>query len=212
MKSLVLKDLYNIGHNVRYMLLLLVIFAVAFIPTSGVTEYMFICAAMCSMMVVTTFSFDEQSRWARYAMIMPVAGKDLVRGKFIVSAVFCGAGSIAGLLIGTIGGLLTGQIALDGEGITGLMYTAFMAWMGSMVYGGMTIPVALQFGAERSRMILVLVVIPLAFIFGVYQIYSAQGMEVAGSFLHAWYLPVIVLVWIYGMYRISCRIFLRQEL
>ena len=51
MKSLVLKDLYNIGHNVRYMLLLLVIFAVAFIPTSGVTEYMFICAAMCSMMV-----------------------------------------------------------------------------------------------------------------------------------------------------------------
>ena len=73
MKSLVLKDLYNIGHNVRYMLLLLVIFAVAFIPTSGVTEYMFICAAMCSMMVVTTFSFDEQSRWARYAMIMPVA-------------------------------------------------------------------------------------------------------------------------------------------
>lgn len=36
MKSLVLKDLFNIGHNAKSMLFILVAFAAAFIPFSGV--------------------------------------------------------------------------------------------------------------------------------------------------------------------------------
>ena len=36
MKSLVLKDLFNIGHNAKSMLFILVVFAVALIPFSGV--------------------------------------------------------------------------------------------------------------------------------------------------------------------------------
>lgn len=56
MKSLILKDLYNIGHNTKSMLFILLVFAVAFIPTSGVGTYIFICGILCSMMIVTTFS------------------------------------------------------------------------------------------------------------------------------------------------------------
>ena len=39
MKSLVLKDLFNIGHNAKSMLFILVAFAAAFIPFSGVEGY-----------------------------------------------------------------------------------------------------------------------------------------------------------------------------
>ena len=60
MKSLVLKDLFNIGHNAKSMLFILVVFAVALIPFSGVEGYIFVCAILCSMMIVTTFSFDDQ--------------------------------------------------------------------------------------------------------------------------------------------------------
>ena len=56
MKSLVLKDLFNIGHNAKSMLFILVAFAAAFIPFSGVEGYIFECAILCSMMIVTTFS------------------------------------------------------------------------------------------------------------------------------------------------------------
>ena len=52
MKSLVLKDLFNIGHNAKSMLFILVVFAVAFIPFSGVEGYIFVCAILCSMMIV----------------------------------------------------------------------------------------------------------------------------------------------------------------
>ena len=84
MKSLVLKDLFNIGHNAKSMLFILVVFAVALIPFSGVEGYIFVCAILCSMMIVTTFSFDDSSKWTRYAMIMPVSKKELVAGKFMV--------------------------------------------------------------------------------------------------------------------------------
>ena len=67
MKSLVLKDLFNIGHNAKSMLFILVVFAVALIPFSGVEGYIFVCAILCSMMIVTTFSFDDSSKWTRYA-------------------------------------------------------------------------------------------------------------------------------------------------
>lgn len=60
MKSLVLKDLFNIGHNAKSMLFILVVFAVALIPFSGVEGYIFVCAILCSMMIVTTFSYDTE--------------------------------------------------------------------------------------------------------------------------------------------------------
>lgn len=88
MKSLVLKDLFNIGHNAKSMLFILVVFAVALIPFSGVESYIFVCAILCSMMIVTTFSFDDNSKWTRYAMIMPISKKELVIGKFAVLAIF----------------------------------------------------------------------------------------------------------------------------
>ena len=96
MKSLVLKDLFNIGHNAKSMLFILVVFAVALIPFSGVEGYIFVCAILCSMMIVTTFSFDDSSKWTRYAMIMPVSKKELVAGKFMVLAIFCAIGSLFG--------------------------------------------------------------------------------------------------------------------
>ena len=52
MKSLVLKDLFNIGHNAKSMLFILVVFAVALIPFSGVEGYIFVCAILCSMMII----------------------------------------------------------------------------------------------------------------------------------------------------------------
>jgi len=56
MKSLVLKDLFNIGHNAKSMLFILVVFAVALIPFSGVEGYIFVCAILCSMMIVMILS------------------------------------------------------------------------------------------------------------------------------------------------------------
>lgn len=62
MKSLVLKDLFNIGHNAKSMLFILVVFAVALIPFSGVEGYIFVCAILCSMVLsISLYTFSSRN-------------------------------------------------------------------------------------------------------------------------------------------------------
>ena len=65
------------------------------------------------MMIVTTFSFDDNSKWTRYAMIMPVSKKELVGGKFIVLAIFCAVGSSFWTGCWFYRRLITNKITLD---------------------------------------------------------------------------------------------------
>lgn len=215
MKSLILKDLYNIGHNVKSMLFILVVFAVALIPTSGVAGYIFVCAILCSMMIVTTFSFDDNSKWARYAMIMPVSKKDLVAGKFIVLAIFCLVGSLFGLVVGSIVGLTIKSISYDLAGIGELLFLTLTAWVVSIIYGSMSIPLVFKFGAEKGRVLLLIsFLFPAALCFGIYQLFIILGIELTEHFMFALLCcsPIIALIWCYGMYQISYRIFTKQEL
>ena len=214
MKSLILKDLYIIGHNVKSMLFILVVFAVALIPTSGVAGYIFVCAILCSMMIVTTFSFDDNSKWTRYAMIMPVSKKDLVAGKFIVLAIFCLAGSLFGLVVGSIGGLTIKSISFDLIGIGELLLFALTAWVVSIIYGSMSIPLVFKFGAEKGRVLLLIsFLFPAALCFGIYQLFVILDIELTEHFMFALLCcsPIIALIWCYVMYQISYRIFSKQE-
>lgn len=215
MKSLILKDLYNIGHNVKSMLFILVVFAVALIPTSGVAGYIFVCAILCSMMIVTTFSFDDNSKWTRYAMIMPVSKKDLVAGKFIVLAIFCLVGSLFGLVVGSIAGLTIKSISFDLARIGELLFLALTAWIVSIIYGSMSIPLVFKFGAEKGRvLLLVSFLIPAAICFGIYQLLVILGVAITDQliFILLCCTPIVSFIWCYVMYQISYQIFAKQEL
>lgn len=215
MKSLILKDLYNIGHNAKSMLFILVVLAVALIPTSGVTEYIFVCTILCSMMIITTFSFDDNSKWERYAMIMPVSKKDLVAGKFIVLAIFCLVGSLFGLVVSSIGGLITKNISFELAGIGELLFLALTAWGIALVFGGMSIPLVFKFGAEKGRVLMfVSFLLPAAICFGLYQLLVWLGVEFTDRlvFTLLCFSPIVALIWCYVMYQISYRIFSKQEL
>lgn len=215
MKSLILKDLYNIGHNAKSMLFILVVFLAVFIPSSGVEGYIFVCAVMCSMMIVTTFSFDDASNWTRYAMITPVSKKDLVAGKFIVLAIFCAIGSLFGLVMGLFGGLILKKVSLDLAGLGGLLFLALVAWVISFILGSMSIPLVFKYGAEKGRvLLLVSFLIPTAICLGIYQLSVVLGVEITDRliFILLCCSPAAALVWCYIMYQISCRIFAKQEL
>lgn len=213
MKSLILKDLYNIGHNTKSMLFILIVFGI--IPTAGIEGYIFICAILCSMMIVTTFSFDDNAKWTRYAMIMPISKKDLVCGKFIVLAIFCTIGSIFGLLFGSISGLITNKITFNLAEIGELLFLTFVAWTISLIFGSMSIPLVFKFGAEKGRVLLfVSFLLPAAICFGIYKLLGILGIELTDQlvFILLCCSPIIALIWSYAMYQISYKIFSKQEL
>ena len=215
MRSLILKDLYNIGHNAKSMLFMLAVLAVVLIPTSGASAYIIVSAILCSMMIVTTFTFDDNSSWLRYAMIMPVSKKDIVVGKYIMLVIFCVIGSLFGLVVSLIAGLAMRKITFNLAGIVELLLLTLVALVISLISGSMSIPLVFKFGAERARVLLVIsILVPLAICFGIYQVFVLLGIELTDQLvlIILYGSPIIALFWCYVMYRICCQIFKKQDL
>lgn len=214
MKSLIIKDLYNIGHNAKSMFFILVVFAFAMIPFSGVEGYIFVSAILCSMMVVTTFTFDDNAHWTRYAMVTPVSRKDLVGGKFVTLFIFSAIGVLFGLIIGIIGGVIGNKISLNPASVLQLVFISLAALVIAMIFGGMSIPLVFKFGAERGRMLLLVsFLVPAAICFGVYQLLSWMEIKMTDQliFILLCCSPLIAFLWDYVMYEISCKVFSQQE-
>ncbi|HIU76507.1 MAG TPA: ABC-2 transporter permease [Candidatus Pelethocola excrementipullorum] len=215
MKSLILKDLYNIGHNVKSMLLMLLFFALFFIPGSGAESYIFTSGILCSMMVITTFSFDENSKWIKYAMVMPVSKRDLVASKFIVLLIFSAIGAVAGLLIGIIGTVIVGKIDYGNwNGIVTLIASTLGSLVLAEVFGSVSIPLLFKFGAEKARILsLVAILVPIGICFVVYQLIRILGISVTDNMVLILLCcsPLLGAMWTYLMYRISYTIIKNKE-
>ncbi|MGM1049297.1 MAG: ABC-2 transporter permease [Bacillota bacterium] len=214
MKSLVLKDLFNIGHNAKSMFLMLLVFAFVLVPLAGLESYIIASGILCSMMIVTTFVFDDNSKWTKYAMIMPFSKKELVASKFIVLLIFSAIGVVVGLILGTIGGVITHKIAFNAESITTLLFMTLAGLVIAEIFGSMSIPLVFKFGAERGRMLLLVsFLVPAAICFGIYQVLVVLGVSLTDQliFILICCSPLIALIWNYVMYRISYNIFSHQD-
>ncbi|MCJ7835068.1 ABC-2 transporter permease [Cuneatibacter sp. NSJ-177] len=215
MKSLIQKDLYNIGHNMKAMALLLLVFAVILIPFSGPQTYVIACTVLCSIMITTTFSFDDQCKWNKYAMVMPISKKDLVGGKFIVLLIFCLVGVVSGFLIGLAGGVITHKLSFQADGILTLLLTSLAGLAIAEIMGSISIPLVFKFGAEKARMLLLVsVLIPMALFYGVFWLIRTLGgtTEDQAVLILLYSAPVVAILCNIAMYGISLRIFSNQEL
>lgn len=214
MKSLVLKDLYNIGHNAKTMALTLAFLAVFYGAFADASVSIVCCCVMCSMMILTTFTFDHASQWTRYALVMPVSRKDLVAAKFVTMLLFTLVGLAAGLALSLASGLLFRRLDTSAESLLALPGILLGGFAAAQIFGGIVIPLVLRFGAEQARVLIVAAfLVPTLALFGLYQLLTTLGVVftdglVLGLLCAA---PVAALAFDYAMYRLSCRIFARME-
>lgn len=215
MKSLIIKDLYNISHNAKSMFLMLLVMAVIAIPIYGAESYIIISGVLSSMMIVTTFNFDDNSKWTTYALIMPLSRKDIVISKFIVLFFFCIAGVACGFVIGIIGGLITQKLTFDLTSIAILFFMCLVSLVISEILGSISIPLVFKYGAEKGRMLLLIsVIIPAGIGFLLYKLIQLLGIAITDQFIFILICvsPLIALLWNYIMFKISYFVFSRQEM
>ena len=217
MKSLILKDFYNISHNAKSMVFILLIFAIAFLPSSGIQSYIITCTLLCSMMTVTTFSFDEHCNWPLYAMVMPVSKKDVVAGKYMVLLAFSLTGAVFGLVVGLAGSRIAQHFSMIPKetALIPVPLSILTALSVSVISGSLSIALAFKFGAEKGRiLILASIFIPIGICYIAYQALIALGIVITDDFITIFLYssPILALFWGYIMYRISCAVFVRKEL
>lgn len=218
MKGLIIKDIYNIGCNAKSILLTLIILAFAFIPQKdmGPAAYVAIASIFSSMMVNTTFSFDDAADWNKYAMVFPITKKELVLSKYIVLFIFTLLGATVGFGIGFIGGLITSRITLTNFSYLQTMLEALLVGIGSgLVIGSTAIPLLFKYGSEQARILMVSsVAIPGIIVYVAYKISIIFDITLPGVVFNMLKLiaPLFVLVFIYVMFSVSYRVFIKKDL
>lgn len=166
MKALILKDLYNIGHNSKQMLILLLFFAFIYIPTTGFVSFVVMASFLCSAMIMTTFHFDKTSNWEKYALTLPISKKTYIQSKYLTTSIFCLIGGLFSAIVCVISFSIfkKGDIKDIGFAIGSGIYVG-------IILGGILIAAIIRFGAENARNVLIVIIaIPFAITLGVHQL------------------------------------------
>lgn len=160
MKGLILKDLLNLKGTFKTVGVMILFFAVVFIPAGN--DFIFgIIIIMFAMMVITTMSYDDLAKWDAYALTMPVTRKEIVLSKYLVLGILNISGAILSLIIGIIGTIIMGRsFSMEILAIIGVIFLI------ALVFGSLILPLINKFGTEKARLMLFLcILIPMGIIF-----------------------------------------------
>ena len=152
MKGLIVKDLCLNFRNSRTILTYLIICVVMGFSMDGsfIVGY---AAMLFGIMAVGTISYDELDNGLPFLMSLPVDRKSYVAEKFIYSLIMEAAGTLFGVAVYVVCSLIRGQPA---DLISSLPYVlAIMAVM-TLIVSGMIV-IELKFGAEKSRLAMLVI-------------------------------------------------------
>ncbi|MDO4581014.1 MAG: ABC-2 transporter permease [Bacillota bacterium] len=207
MKGLLLKDFYNLQKYCKTIALIFVVWCVIFLPDGSVDFLTGLISVLCVMMTVSSFSYDEAAKWERYALTMPLGRSQLVRSKYVLGLILALLGVALSALIGVIGRLLISDFSGD-------ILPSLAVNLGvGLFYAAAVLPFIFKFGAERARLVMILVfLIPFALLMAL----QYSGFEPAISpTLSPAVIAIAALLLIAALYVISymlsCRIFAKRE-
>ncbi len=209
MKFLMLKDFYNIKHNIKQLMILVLIFAVTILP-SGPEGFMVSISVICATLITTTFSFDERSNWSKYALIMPVSRKNYVKSKYCMSLILGGAGLALGIVCGIIGGMVT----KNPVSLLLMLVCILVSIIAILFINAFMIPQIIKFGTEKARItFLIIVIIPTGIVLVGSKIFQFLQIEFTEklliySLLGTFLLSVGIFI---GSYCLSVKWFSKKE-
>lgn len=204
MKSLILKDYYNIKNHIRQFLVVMALMGLSLFPSLGAEGFIVCCAIMTTMLTVTTFSIDERCMWEKYALIMPVSRKDYVRSKYIISWIFGGCG----LAIGGLSSLIFGSKEMQPMAILLSVMTGIAL---NLIATSIFIPCILRFGSENARIIMIgSAALPSLVIFIVYKAMLEFNIVIPKSFIFLMIGVVVIGIPVIS-YKLSLKWFSQKE-
>lgn len=152
MKGLIVKDLMVAGRQIRTALVIVLFYVVLFWRNASVLVGLM--SLMSMMTVVSSFSYDEASRFLSYAAALPVARRTIVRAKYALGFGMLALGAGGSALLTLLVGALTGGLApLEALGAAAGCTLA----MGFMLC--LTLPLMFRLPVERARVFMTLAMI-----------------------------------------------------
>ncbi|MEG0779672.1 MAG: ABC-2 transporter permease [Oscillospiraceae bacterium] len=143
MKGLLLKDFYVLTGQMKFFLILMLVFAV--VPGASMSAFAVVYAAM---LPYTTLAYDERSKWDVLAGMLPYTTRDMVLSKYVLGYLATG-----GALLVTALGKLILPFSGNRESLAALLPVFAVA----LLLLAVTLPFMFRFGVEKGRMVFVMI-------------------------------------------------------
>lgn len=172
MKGLLIKDIKLILKN-KLFLIGTILVAFILVTTTGNNSFLLgYVTLLCTMLVITTMSYDEQNKTLAFLMTLPTTRKEYVWEKYILMYCCAFTGVVFSSMICTVS-----DRGLGAE----LLLTAVSIFVTIVLLQLIMMPLQFKFGGEKSRLVLVLMFACFA---GIAIIVSKSGESGVAQFLY----------------------------
>ena len=145
MKALVLKDTYVIWRQMKYFLILILIFSA--LPSGFNNAFAVIYT---SMLPYTALAYDERSKWDQLAAMMPYSTRDAVLSKYVFGWLCIGGAAVLSGLLQMALSLVVDRVFLPGVMV--------LSVLGAVCILAISLPLMFRMGVEKGRLAMFLVI------------------------------------------------------
>jgi len=219
-KGLIVKDFQTIKSYKGAALFMIVIFIGSSFLNDGMTTVLPVFMPLCfGMLAISSFSYDNLAKADKYILTFPINKKDMVKARYIYILLITLAGSLLGFILTIlIQSIKLGNI-IDTEVIGNNLAIIIGSLSGIMFLQVFQIPIMYKFGAEKGRIIQMIMIVALMLGISVITTVLMKFFEISLDtliiMLKDYLITIIgiavVLLYIFS-YIISCKIYEKKEI
>lgn len=150
MKGLIVSDIYSLKKQMLISGLVALVYLIIGIVGGNATSMSVFLILFATMLPVTSFTYNEACHWDMYANTLPVRRFDFVGAKFILSLLFMLIAAALSVVSVCISNLIQGVPVFQD-----ILWPLMAGGIG-LIYSAVFMVLIFKFGAERSRMIMML--------------------------------------------------------
>lgn len=209
MKGLILKDFFNLkksGRSIVFILAFYVLYAFMMDSTSFITGMIVL---LCTMLAITSFSYDDLAKWDKYALSLPITRKDMILSKYILAFIL----SVLGVVIAFAASMIVSKLKTP-VAIEDLLLASYVVFAIALIFISILLPLIYKFGVEKSRLFIMLVFgVPAALFFLLASLPLGLQLPTESQLMLLLKIsPVIIIILQFISFTISLNIFKNKDL
>lgn len=154
MNGLILKDFYVLTKQIKFFLVMVIIFAI--MPQYSMSAFAIVYS---SMLPITTMGYDERAKWDQFAAMLPYSRKDIVLSKYLLGYISVFATFLLSI-IGKIGYSIYSDSGID---IILILAQLFPLICVGIIIQSINLPIMFKMGVEKGRLIFILLTVVIVF-------------------------------------------------
>lgn len=216
MLGLVLKDFLSLKKNLKIFGFLILFYSFLSFMMEGSSFFGSMFTLVFAMLLMTTYSYDELTKWDSYALTMPITKENIIQAKYVTMLILAALGFIISSFFTIIINVIRSEtIIYDGIQLCAIG-AAFV-----ILFYSVTIPFVTKLGIEKARFIFMIVYM-IPFLIGTlgfkalkerYTEPPVELIKLGTIFIENIFIiiPIVVVLALGISYLISVRIYKKKE-